>query len=815
MTRLIEWLLDLENIRLGRDAPLLLKWETDIEGWVLLCLGALALAWVVITYRKERAAGGRRIALGVVRCCILALVVAMLCRPLLVLQRNRIESSHVAVLVDTSLSMAARDRYSDEAMSATVARGAGLEGPGAVQDHSRLDLLQSMMTRDDAAPLRRLLEHNAVQLYTFSGSAEPRIFAESAASLPSLTDSVRAVQADGMSTDLARAIREVMDKAQGRRLAAIVLASDGQATQATSLKDALDLAAGRQIPIFPIRVGSADPVRDVEISAVRAQESVFANDVLAVEAQLSARGLVAPTPVRVALVDERTGATVATEVGSLDPAVGAATVELHTKPTRGGSTRYRVETTALAGESNTQNNAERVDVMVLEGGLRILYVESYPRYEYRYLKNALIREQTMQISGLLIEADEEFIQEGTEPIRRFPDTPEELSRYDVVLFGDVDPRGSWLTTAQMNMLLDYVGNEGGGFGLIAGERATPHRYFGTPLEKLIPVSIDPGFLGRYDVPLTAGYRPRLTAEGERSRVFRFAIERTANATLVDSLPELYWVAKTLGPKPGASVLAEHPTLRTALGPMPIVVTGRYGAGKLFFQATDDTWRWRRHNGELLHDSYWVRVARELMRQARVSQDRRYVLRTDRRTYAYGEPMRVQVEFFDAQLLSKQGESFPMTLHESGTAEQHQQVAAPTVARTSAAQFDVHRISSQSNVFEGAYVPPHPGGYSVEAAEISPQPGERAVSVLVRVERPDLEARRAEADHASLERIAAATEGQMLEPDQLETGFAAIRDRSVQIPDDVVESLWDSKLALMLFVLMISTEWGLRKAFGLL
>ena len=46
--------------------------------------------------------------------------------------------------------------------------------------------------------------------------------------------------------------------------------------------------------------------------------------------------------------------------------------------------------------------------------------------------------------------------------------------------------------------------------------------------------------------------------------------------------------------------------------LPIVVTGRYGAGKLFFQATDDTWRWRRHSGELLHDSYWVQVARELM-----------------------------------------------------------------------------------------------------------------------------------------------------------------------------------------------------------
>ena len=104
---------------------------------------------------------------------------------------------------------------------------------------------------------------------------------------------------------------------------------------------------------------------------------------------------------------------------------------------------------------------------------------------------------------------------------------------------------------------------------------------------------------------------------------------------------------------------------------------------------------------------------------------------------------------------------------------------------------------------------------MEAASISPRPGDRSASVLVRVQRPDLEARRPEADYEALERIAAATGGQVLELDQLEMEFGNIRDRSVQIPDDLIESLWDSKLVLALFVFMISMEWGLRKAFGLL
>ena len=816
MTRLIEWLLDLENIRLGRDAPLLLKWESEFAGWMLLGFALTALAWVTLTYRRERTSPGRRVALAVVRCGVIGLVVAMLCRPSLVLQRNRVESSHVAVLVDTSTSMAMRDSYTDEAVAATIARGAGLDAGADLHAHSRLELLQAAVARDEAAALVRLLEHNAIQLYTFSGELEPRSYSDSPATLTPLVEAIRSVKADGMSTDLAQAIRQVIDKAQGRRLAAVILASDGRSTQPTSLKDALDLAAGRQIPIFPLRIGSPDPVRDIEVGPVRAQDGVFVNDIMAIEVQLSFRGLSESTPVDIALVDERNGATVARQTVAIGPTPGSATVELRTKPTHGGATRYRVEATALAGETNTQNNAERVDVVVLEGGLRILYVEGYPRYEYRYLKNALVREQTMEISGLLIEADEQFIQEGTNPIRRFPDTPEELNRYDVVLFGDVDPRGGWLTTAQMNMLLDFVGNEGGGFGLIAGERASPHRYVGTPLEKLIPVFIDSAFLGRYDAPLVAGYRPRLTAEGQRSRVFRFAADRAANLTLFDSLPELYWVARTLGPKPGAAVWADHPTMRTATGAMPVVVSGRYGAGKLFFQATDDTWRWRRHNGELLHDSYWVQVARELMRDARASQDRRYVLRTDRRTYAYGEPVRIQVEFFDAQLLSEQHDTLPMTLTEFGaTGDREREPLGNGDVPSLAARFDLHRSGPQSSLFEGTWIAPHPGGFSVEAADIASGPGERSASVLIRVERPDLESRRPEADHEVLERVAAATGGRVLELDQLEGDFSTIRDRSVQIPDDVIETLWDSKLVLVLFTLMITMEWGLRKAFGLL
>ncbi len=823
MKQLVEWLLDLDDIHLGGDAPLALRWESPLEVWAVFCIAVLVLTWIAMTYRRERASALRRIVLAALRCGLAALTVAIICQPSLVLQRNRIEPSHAVVALDTSLSMAAAESYRDEDLAVSIARGAGLKDPIALADHSRLELIQNAMVRNEAAPLEALLKRNAIQLCTFSGEVDTEGFFAAHQVVGSLVGSIINAEAKGPTTDLAGAIRHIIEKAQGRRLAAIILATDGQATHPTSMKDALDLARDRQIPIFPVRIGSTERRRDIDVGPLRAQETVFVNDVLAVEAQVTAQGLTQPTTVTVLLVDLRSGTTVASRQLVLDPSQDSISVELQTRPSQTGTVRYRVEVPPLPGELTTENNAAQVDVTILDDRLRILYVDGYPRYEYRYLKNALLREQTVDLSVLLIEADEHFVQEGTDPIRRFPETPEELNRYDVVLFGDVNPRGGWLTGAQMNMLLDFVGNRGGGFGLVAGERSAPYRFLGTPLEKLLPIRIDPTFLGHYDTTLPTGFRAQLTPEGQRSPIFRFTADRAESERFFTALPELFWLARTRGPKPGASVLLEHPTSRSAFGPMPIVVTGRYGAGKLFFQATDDTWRWRRHTGELLHDIYWVKVARELMPSSRVAQNRRLVLRTDRRVYPYGSPVQTQVEIFDSQILAEQGEVIQIVATEpqasayadSPSVDSNSSTMERGDAPAVVGRFDVHRLGPESNRYEGTWIAPRPGRFVIKTADIAPRQGERIAWAPVRVERPDLESRRPEADHETLERIAAATGGRVVDLDRMEAVFGTIRDRSVQIPDDITEPLWDSKLVLILFAAMISMEWILRKVFGLM
>lgn len=782
MNEFLQWALDLQDIRLGEDAPILLKWQNPFEPWLGVSLALMVALCLVLIYRREPGSKTRRIVLGSIRFALVLLVGVLLCRPTLVLQKNREEPSYIALLVDTSRSMSFVD---------SAATGNG-------QREARLDVLREALLRDNEAALKALFHRNQLELYSFAGHFQSEGFVESTEQLSTVTQRLQSLVADGQSSDIGNAIERALDDASGRRIAAIVLASDGQATDENSVRPALELARARNTRIYPIRIGSPVAPIDVEVGPLTTEPVVFVNDLVSIVAGVSLRGSSDPVDVVLRLVDDQTGAILGTESTVLSEDASQAQIELYTVPTRAGVIRYRVEIAPLADERTPENNADYADITVLSDKLRVLYVEGYPRYEYRYLKNALVREESMDVSVLLLEADEAFVQEGTTPIRRFPETPEELRRYDVILMGDVDPRAGWLTSAQITMLLDYVANGGGGFGVIAGERSAPYRYRGTELEKLLPVRIDPDFLGRYEGNLTNGFRPVLTPEGRRSRIFRFTGDPGRSESMFESLPELYWIARTLGPRPGATVLAEHPGMTVDSEPMPLVATGRYGAGKLFFQATDDTWRWRRHVGELLHDAYWIRVTRDLVQPDRMDRENRYALRTDRRTYTYGEPVRALIQVFDGRLLAELRDTIEVTAHDI-----HDSVVE---------RFEARRISPESDLFEATFVPPGAGRFTLQAASLPAQVGSSPPEAAIRVEDAALELRRFNANHELLMQIASQTDGEVVELRELADQFATIRSRSAQVPDDTVEPLWDSRLALILFGSMITIEWIVRKAF---
>src|SRR5690606_38381559 len=108
---------------------------------------------------------------------------------------------------------------------------------------------------------------------------------------------------------------------------------------------------------------------------------------------------------------------------------------------------FVVEVEPLAGEANTGNNRQTATVRVQDEAIRVLLVQAYPNYKYRYLKNLLERELNdkpaadgeLGFRAVLQEADPKYEQFDKAALRDFPVRREELFKYDVIIFGDVNP----------------------------------------------------------------------------------------------------------------------------------------------------------------------------------------------------------------------------------------------------------------------------------------------------------------------------------------------------------------------------------------
>jgi hypothetical protein len=273
----------------------------------------------------------------------------------------------------------------------------------------------------------------------------------------------------------------------------------------------------------------------------------------------------------------------------------------------------------------------------------------------------------------------------------------------------------------------------------------------------------------------------------------------ASAALWDQLPGMYWCGVVARAKPGATVLAVHPTRSNADGKLPLMALQPTGEGTCFLTLVDSTWQWRHRKGDKYFYRFWGQVLRSLTPHELPGDNRYAKLTTDRTTYSLGEPI-----VFRARLLTP---AFHPVRDPSVPAE---------VLRDDATSLKVtlHAVPGTPGVYEAEWLPRRPGGYRVS---IRP-PGASATSRVVTrfaVEASQLEFEAPEQNRALLKQIAAATGGAYVEPDEVAQLPDRIKDARVVTRSRVEHELWDAPLPLALFTLFLVSEWVLRKRRGLL
>lgn len=775
-------------------------WPDWLPDWLVLLLAAGLLIAVVQVYRRDARSLPRfsRLLLIGLRLGVLAVVVLFLMQWTLVVDRTGLPV--VAVLIDTSATMAETDDYGEAAARKAVQQVSG--GPGRNQP-IRLDLAKDILLRDNGAFLRELARNHKVAVYQFDDSARPvgQQLSYTAEEIGLLSKPILSLTAEGTDTRPGPAVGKVLDDLRGSPPSAIVLLTDGITStgEIDSLQVAADLAAARLVPLFTVGIGSEEPMRDLQLYDVLAPEMAFVEDTLTFSSKLKAWGL-AGQQVQVLLKDRASGEQLASRSLRAGPDGQPVKFELTHTPRQEGEFDYVLEVVPVEDEATVENNSQIRTIQVRREQIRVLLADSLPRYEFRYLKHLLERDETIELHTILQEADLEYAAEDATALDHFPVRREELLQYDVLILGDLNP--SYLSSAILESLRSFVGDSGRGIIFISGPLYCPGAYAGTPLEDLLPVKLDQARLPSTDQPVTEAFRPDLTLRGSRgTSIFRFAETLPESQAIWSELPELLWFIEFPEWKSGATVLAEHPSLTGRSGKLPIILFQQYSGGQVLFHATDELWRWRFRRGDRYYRRYWVQAIRFLTRARLLGGDRTAEMYTDHTSgrYLQGETVYLKLRFAREKLAPVDDHGVKVIVEQQGGAQQ-------TVT--------LSRLPAAPGVFEGRLLQLPPGEY--HAWVLSPAATGPPWSADFRVEAPLRELARRSLDRAAMVSASSVTEGvyaPFYQTEELLEKIPAGQPVALETGEPI--TLWNRLELLLLFIGLLTGEWLLRKRWRLL
>jgi uncharacterized membrane protein len=792
--RLVEMLLGLPRGFLAREGELSVRfnpvwpWQDVVGAGVWNAVILVGMVWLVVwVYRRDGRSTFARWTLGGLRLALMGLVLLLLNRPVITLTQNRVEPSVLAVLLDDSLSMKVRDVAAAQASSPTAG------------DTERLQAAITSLLGETGL-LAEFGKTHTVRLYRFGSRPEVIPLAEAASTLPTL-------QPVSGSTAVGPSVATVAGELAGQRLAGVVVLTDGRDSPARAADDSIARLRELGTRVYAVEVGTDRAPRNLSVGNVVLQDSAFRGDLVSVRVSVRGTGYPPGQRVRVRVVDVKTGVALPGVQGPAEAEVvlgedGAAETDVPIKPDAVGELELAAIVSAVGesatGEVDDLDNSRSARLAVLDTQVNLLYIEGYPRWDYRFLRTELIRDSTVDVSILLTSADEGFAQDGDKPIRRFPETMEELLAFDAVLIGDVDPRQ--FTDAQLQLLAEFVGKKGGGLAMVAGTRYSPFAYRNSPLEAVLPVALARAEPESTTGDLQTAFRIAVTPAGLASGVFRFLPDPDANAKyLRDDWQMVFWYLRGVTVKPGAGeVLAEHPSEFAPDGKKaPILVAGRYGAGRTLFSAIDDSWRFRYYTGESVFDTYWVQQIRLLARGRKLGQ-RLFTVQANRSVYELGQQVNVTLRVLEGNLLRQ----MPDRVDAEVIASDGSIIRRKVLTRT----------TEGGDSYAGQWKADTLGRFTLRVPYIAPGAGEGSTSL--EVISPRLELTDARLDRTALQRLTAETGGQSISLADSAQLPERIPSAAKIIPMESSRPLWDAPIAMALFVLLLTAEWVARKIWGM-
>jgi len=760
--------------------------------WVIPVGAACASELIFWSYRYEREAlepKRGRFLLGL-RLGSLAVLAWILLEPVYSRYEEREIRREVVILIDSSASM----NLVDDGQSATRSELA----QQALERSGLLDGLEGKIAVREVRAARRALLSDA-----------------------------DAIEGWDQATDIAGALNEVMEQVPPDQLAGVVLVSDGRHNRPGSIEDAARRYGILDAPIAVIASGSEIPPKDAAIVSVKAPDSVYLGDRVRMAAKLKFDGY----------RGKRAKVTLFSGDEELESREVAIPQDHHREevrfrhvPDEGGIGEYRIVVSGLEDERFDNNNDWSFKTVVTDARTNVLIIEGAPRWEFRYLRNLFYgRDQSVHLQSVLLEPDRIVGQQeakipasasrpfGDSKATALPASEEEWRKFDVIIVGDLEVNA--LSDEQWEILRLCVTDRAALLVLIAGPRSMPHAFSSEAASQLIPVNYAAsrrtyfGGKEKFNFALTnIGKSHPITAQVEG---------RVRNEQVWAEFPELRWRHPITGIKDGAEVLlyaensnkkkpvirsgdrlnaalAEISNRRAREAENALLVTRQTGNGKVAMLLTDRTWRLREGVGDVFHHRFWGQLVRWGAGPNLRSGTKTARLGTDQLTYTGDDPVSIMARLREKNLAPIRDEELVAEIFREG-----EKVGTVPL-----------NYRDGSNGIHQAKAGPYrePGNYEVRLSG-SELNEELATNFRVVGSLSATELAETTLNLPLLENIARLSGGRILEDgdDNLASLFLSGGETREELRET---TLWDRWPLMLLLVILLTTEWVLRRRSGL-
>lgn len=718
--------------------------------WLLIALILTGAALIAFSLSRRRNIGWRLLLpVGVLQTTLLALVLCLLWRPVLNVERVRDRENVLAVAIDASASMA----Y-------------------GTAEQSRL---QEVVAALQKGPLSQLEQTFEVRLFAFAQTTTP-------------LEALEAMPAPGPQTRIGDALAQVLRSAGSLPLAGIVLVSDGAENGGTLTEERLSDIASYGVPVHTVGIGPEKVTNDLELERVDVAATAPAG--ATIDADIGIRHANAQTA-RLKVYDR--DALVAARDVEFPSTSDITNLTVDLPAGDAGMHELRFVLDPLEGESNVINNTRTRVVNVPTAKRNILYVEGEPRWEYKFLRRAADRDRALRVASIVRTTPNKNYRQGinspAELLDGFPVNAEELFAYDAIVIGSYEAAG--LKAEQHRLLKEFVDRRGGGVLMLAGRYGlSAGGWQNVALAQTLPVQL-PG--KQVDSFVQRQTQAQLTVYGAESPITRFDPDPKRNADRWRHLPALADYQALGRLKPGAIVLLEAAAER---GRTPMLAWQHYGRGATFVLGTGSTLRWqmRMPPEDQSHEIFW----RQLLHAIAATAAPRVSLSSERSVYDDEHDVTLEAQLRNERfepindasvelLVAPQRESsFTQPMRASGQGD------GRYVATIDAAAAGLYRIDMTARV----------GGQDVGSAVTQILRNDGAAEHFATRQHRDV-----------LERIAATTGGRYWPVSNLDGLAQAIPYSKAGVVERQTLDLWNLPIVFLVLLALKLGEWLLRLRWG--